>query len=468
MWALTALAEPVRRSDLRVVIGVLALICVLVIEGVAVTHSYVMAAPVIAVLVVAIAVDLPLVPVMGTALAVRVLTDASVSTEGIRSTGALNLSALIALFFILLAIGLMLQRRQGVWAAVLASVWIGATTAIAVASYGLDLVTLREGVREISIVAVFMIVYNSRGVLSVAVVTRIVQLVGAVSAIVAIYQFATNTGMLIGGELRAHGTFIHPDGAAVFFAIAATVSFWRYFELGRRRSDLLLGMLCSAGTIVTFSLAGLGGLLVMLAVLGAFRPAPLHAKLQAAALAVLIIAAFVATPLGSERISEQTSTNLTTEAQVGGTSLGWRFHTWGVLVREWQKDPIFGKGLGVAEREGTSGAAEQPREVNVPHNEYLRYLVDTGIIGVLLLLIALAALIRALFARLRETGTPASKARSSAAALALAILAGCLVDALASNTFSNTTNGYAIAMIVAAALSLPAAALSATQDPTGP
>src|SRR5262249_7938803 len=194
MAALTGLAEPVRRSDLRVVIGLLALICVLVVEGVAITHSYVMAAPVLAVLIVAIAVDLPLVPVMGSALAIRVLTDASVSTEGIRSTGALNLSALIAFLFILLAIGLMLQRLQGVGAAVLAGTWIGATTAVAVASHGLDLVTLREGVRELSIVAAFMIVYNSRGVLGIAVVTRIVQLIGTASALVAIYQFATGTG----------------------------------------------------------------------------------------------------------------------------------------------------------------------------------------------------------------------------------------------------------------------------------
>jgi O-antigen ligase len=465
MSALTALAEPVRKSDLRVVIGMPALICVLVVEGVAVTHSYVMAAPVVAVLIVAIAVDLPLVPVMATALAVRVLTDASVSTEGIRSTGELNLSALIALFFILLAIGLLLQRRQGVWAAVLAATWIGAATTIAAASHGLGLVTLREGVREASIVAVFMIVYNSRGVLSVAVVTRIVQLIGALSAIVALYQFTTHTGMLVGGELRAHGTLVHPDGAAVFFAIAATASFWRYFELGRRRSDLLLGAICSGGTIVTFSLAGLGGFLIMLAVLGALRPAPLHAKLQAAALAALILAAFVVTPLGSERIAEQTSTKLSTETQSTDTSLGWRFHTWGVLVREWHKDPVFGKGLGVAEHEGT---AEQPSEVNVPHNEYLRYLVDTGIIGVLLLLIALVALIRTLLARIKTTGPPEAAARSSAAALALAILAGCLVDALASNTFSNTTNGYVIAMIVAAALSLPTATVPALPDPTEP
>ncbi len=307
--------------------------------------------------------------------------------------------------------------------------------------------------REASIVAAFMIVYNSRGALSVAVVTRIVQLIGTASAIVALYQFATGTGMLIGGELRAHGTLVHPDAAAVFFAIAATASFWRYFELGRRRSDLLLGAICAAGTIVTFSLAGLGGFLVMLAVLGAMRPAPLQAKLQAAALAALILAAFLATPLGSERISEATSTKISTESQLNNSSLGWRFHTWGVLIRDWQKDPLIGKGLGISEREGT---AEQQSEVNVPHNEYLRYLVDTGVIGILLLGLGIAALIRALLARLRSFG-PSGAAARSAAALALAIVAGCLVDALASNTFSNTTNGYAIAMIVAAALCLPAA-----------
>ena len=97
--------------------------------------------------------------------------------------------------------------------------------------------TLREGVREVSVVALAIIVYNARGAVTVPIATRLVQLVGFAPALIALYQLATHTGMDIGGELRSNGTFAHPDSAAMFFAIAAAASLWLYFDNGRHRSD---------------------------------------------------------------------------------------------------------------------------------------------------------------------------------------------------------------------------------------
>jgi hypothetical protein len=51
------------------------LICVLAAEGIAVTRSDLWAAPVVCILIVAVATDLPLVPFVGTILLIRVLTD---------------------------------------------------------------------------------------------------------------------------------------------------------------------------------------------------------------------------------------------------------------------------------------------------------------------------------------------------------------------------------------------------------
>src|SRR3981081_1385115 len=77
-----------RRLDLRVALGIGCLICILVAEGLAVTQAYLWAAPLIGLLLVAVAVDLPLVPFLGLILVARLITDASLSSPNIRHTGS--------------------------------------------------------------------------------------------------------------------------------------------------------------------------------------------------------------------------------------------------------------------------------------------------------------------------------------------------------------------------------------------
>jgi O-antigen ligase len=450
-----------RELDLRKTLWLAVLIAVLVAEGFAITHSYMWAAPLACLLVVAIAIDIPLVPFLGVALLVRVLTDASLSSPGIRTTGALNLSAAIALLLMLVAIGLVLRQRRGLLPAALALIWLGFWTAITVKAQGAGTETIREGVRETSIIAVALIVYNARRAISVATAVRIVQLAGVVAAIVALQQLATHGGLLINGDMRSNGTFVHPDGAAMFFAIAAVGSLWRYVDAGRGRLDALAAAIFAAATISTFSLTGLATLMLMLMIFGALRPGSFQVKFRAFAIPIVVLAVFLATPLGSERISEQSSTELTTAHKNGSenTSLAWRFYKWGLLLDEWERAPFLGKGLGTTV--ALEGTIKNERIEKVPHNEYLRYLLETGAIGLALLLAALVVLIRRLAVR-RGAAGPAG-----AAALGIAIVTGCLLDAVADNTVLYTTTGYAVAIIVAAVLALPPAAARRSPAPRG-
>jgi len=64
---------------------------------------------------------------------------------------------------------------------------------------------------------------------TVPIATRVIQLVGFTPALVALYQYATFTGIH-----RPYGTFAHPDSAAMFFAIAAIAS--RNFRRSSARS----------------------------------------------------------------------------------------------------------------------------------------------------------------------------------------------------------------------------------------
>jgi uncharacterized protein (TIGR03382 family) len=392
----------------------------------------------------------PLVVFLAASLFVRVLTDDRSAPDS-RHTGSLNLSSVIALMFILLALGLLLRRRRGMLPTALIGLWVCVYVAIAVNTSGASAETLREGVRELSVVALGVIVYNARGVVTVPVAARMVQLVGSVPAVLAVYQLATGTGMNIEGDIRAHGTLAHPDSAAMFFAIAATASLWLYLDNGRHRLDALLTTLFAAALIATFSIDGVITVTAMLTVLGVSRPGSAIVKLGPFAIAGVIVLVFFATPLGAKRIAGETATSLSAAGEGKRTStLDTRLYRWKTLLPDWERSPVVGQGLGVTTTAENTTA--NPFNSLLPHNEYIRYLVETGVLGVAILLGALALLVRAL---LRKRRTPDRSATRNAAALALAVIAGCLVNSLADNTLLSSPTDYSAALIVLAALALP-------------
>ncbi len=397
-----------------------------------------------------------LLPFLGATLLVRVLTDDASSSDS-RHSGSLNLSGGIAVLFVLVALGLLLRRRQGVAPTSLAALWLGVWTAVALAAHGASTETLREGVREASVVALAAIVYNAREIVTVPVAARLVQIAGLAAALLAIYQLVTNTGTVVAGHIRSNGTFAHPNSAAVFFAIGAISSLWLYLDNGRRRFDAFLAAIFAAALITTVSIDGLLALLAMLMTFGALHSGTPRARLVPFLAAGLVALVFFGTPLGSERIAKESSTSLSGEPN---TSLAWRFRKWKLLLPEWERSPVLGRGLGAtttieapAEPELTVAAFRRAylRDA-LPHNEYLRYLVETGVIGLALLLGALAILLANLF---RRRGIePMDTGAVNAPTLAIAILAGCLVNSLADNTFLNSPTCYAAVLIVIAALGI--------------
>jgi len=385
-------------------------------------------------------------------LFVRVLTDDR-SAANSRHSGSLNLSGVIAVLFILVAAGLLLRRRHGVLPTALAALWLCIWMAIAVNTNGASTETLREGVREMSVVALFVIVYNARGAVTVAIATRLVQILGFVPALLALYQLASHTGMNIDGELRSNGTFAHPDGAAMFFALAAIVSLWQYLDNGRRRADALLMTLFAVAVIATSSIDGLITLVAMLVALGALRPGAYRVKLVPCVIAGIVVLAFFASPLGAHRVAKESSTSLTA-AERGETNspLDTRLYRWKTLLPEWERSPIVGQGIGTTTT--TESTVTNRLNFLLPHNEYLRYLVETGIVGLIILLGALYILTRNLLRRRKTPSTP-DTSTLNAPPLALAIVVGCLVDSLADNTLLSSPICYTAALIIAAVLALP-------------
>jgi O-antigen ligase len=443
--------------DARLLAGLVILAGLLVGEGMAVAHSYLWAAPLACLLLVAAAVDLPLVPFVGLILLVRVLTDDTASSAS-RHSAALNPSAAIAAVLILVAIGLLIYRRKGLVASIAVALGLGIWIAVAVHSQGASAVTIREGVRELSIVAVAVIAYNARRALSLPVAARIVQAAGIIAALLAIYQLGTHGGVSVGGQMRSNGTFAHPNDAAVFFAIAATVSLWRFTDVSRSRLDALLTGTFALAALSTFSIDGFFTLLVMIAAFGMLRPGSRRLKIRAAVLVGVLALSFLATPLGSERIASESSAEVGAQQGRHGSSssLSWRLYKWETLIPEWERSPYIGKGLGTTV---TSEATVQSTTAgNLPHSEFVRYLVETGVIGFVALLIVVVALIRRLNLGRRL------KVERNSAALALALIAGLLVNALAANTLLYTPAAYATALVIGVALRMVNSARAAARQ----
>jgi len=389
--------------------------------------------------------DLLLVPFLGVMLFVRVLTD-DLSAPDSRHSGSLNLSGAIAVLLMLLAGGLLLRRRRGVLPTVLAVVYLCIWTGIAVGTSGASTETLREGVREVSVIALAVIVYNAHGAVTVPSATRLVQFIGFAPALIALYQLATFTGLN-----RPYGTFAHPDSAAMFFGIATIASLWLYVDNGRRRSDALLTILFAAALVATFSIDGLITLVVMLTTFGALHPGSRRTKLGPCVIAGVVVLAFFALPLGARRVASVSSTRLASTGEPD-SSLAWRLKKWKTLIPEWEGSPVFGQGLGTTTT--TEATLKNRFAGKPPHNEYIRYLVETGVVGLSILLAALAILMRVLVRKRRIPGTLDAGALN-APTLAIVIVIGCLVDSLADNTLLNSPTCYAAALIVAAILALP-------------
>ncbi|HEX4436215.1 MAG TPA: O-antigen ligase family protein [Solirubrobacteraceae bacterium] len=380
----------------------------------------------------------------------RVVTDDR-SNPNSRSSGTLNLSAVIAVLFISVAIYMVARYRRGVLPTGICAVWLFVWTGIALNTSGASGETLREGVREASVLAIGVLIYNAREAIGVPTATRLVQLVGFFPAVLALYQLATHTGLYVAHNVRANGTFAHPNSAAMFFAIATTISLWRYMDDGRNRLDCLLSALFAAALVATFSIDGMITLAAMLIVLGALHPGLTRIRLIPWGAAILVVVVFIATPLGSKRVAGESATNLSAAERGETTStLDTRLYRWRTLLPQWEESPVWGRGLGTT----TTSTNTRANRLNslLPHNEYIRYLVETGVLGVLILIAGLSTLIRTLLRGRRLDGLPGARG-FNASSLAIAVIIGCLVNSLADNTLLNSPTGYALAIVLGAVLS---------------
>lgn len=208
-----------------------------------------------------------------------------------------------------------------------------------------------------------------------------------------IYVLAGGYEVDLAGRVRVHGVGAHENPFSFYLLVVTLISFTRYSVRGQLRYLALCGVfgVWMALTLTRITLlAGLAGLT------GAALYAALIARNYRAVTAAGIIGGALATvlvPVALERSLGYIPTaselwRLLTDPVAFWESVNWqgRQIIWPVLFRMFLASPIVGNGLGastvflIETFQGAMGG--------VIHNEYLRLLIDTGIVGATLFAIA--------------------------------------------------------------------------------
>jgi O-antigen ligase len=195
-----------------------------------------------------------------------------------------------------------------------------------------------------------------------------------------------------GSGTRVYGTLGHPNTFAAYLLLMGSLVWWKYRSTAQKRWLALLSVLIFI-YLSTNSLAGVAMILVIVGVLVLPRLS-LQSLTVASLSIVLALGIFISTDLGRTRLEALQQTPLLNGdfsiskainlSYIDGNSFSWRIAQWSYLIKAWEHSPLFGYGLGTTK-------ILTPFH-NGAHNDFIRALAETGLVGLFLFLVLWAAL----------------------------------------------------------------------------
>ncbi len=194
----------------------------------------------------------------------------------------------------------------------------------------------------------------------------------------------------IEGASRINGTLGHANTFATFLIFFLGLTYWKLEKSQRRLPWFLLLSVIIFFIVTTKTLIGLvmASVLIIVLIAPKFSPVKLIGGIL---LFAVIIGLFASTDFGRERLASVLETPLFNRdmdisrsillSKSDGNSFNWRLAQWDRLLTAWKQSPIFGYGLGTTPIIGGNEA----------HNDYVRWLVEGGIVGLGLFLTFLGA-----------------------------------------------------------------------------
>jgi O-antigen ligase len=271
-------------------------------------------------------------------------------------------------------------KSYGIWLLLL-SIWVW----LAYRNFGQEgLVGVREWVRLFSIFAIYFLSLQLANLKGYKYLVASVMLSLVVPLSMALYQtlFSATT-------MRVQGTFIHPNAFALYLILCIGLTFWTLKFSVRKKPWFLLLVLelfvlwntFSIGGAISFSVFG-----IVLIIKETWKKTKYIFVIMM--MFFLVLSGLVLSELGKERFQELEQTPRLQEMikeEIVTNSLSWRIVNWKKLFQEWSRRPLMGYGL------DTCGKLVSPWK-NEAHNDYIRYLVELGIIGLIPYLLLVRAI----------------------------------------------------------------------------
>ncbi|MGB5636481.1 MAG: O-antigen ligase family protein [Waterburya sp.] len=246
------------------------------------------------------------------------------------------------------------------------------------------------------------------------------------------------SGFSVAAGSRINGTLGHPNTFATFILLFLGLTLWKIGNSQQRHYWVVLLGIIAFFLVSTQSLTGMMMLLAFMVVyfIPRFNAINLIAGLS---LLAVIGFLFVSSDLGQERLQSLSDTPLLNPdidwsraillQWEDGNSFNWRIAQWTFLLQSWEKYPIWGYGLGTGAHISVFDTA--------PHNDYIRFLVEEGIVGFTTFLAFLAAQ----FARIVQLllSVSSTSPQRNLCLMMLAFFVAILVGMLTGNILVHTT-----------------------------
>ncbi|MEN9521364.1 MAG: hypothetical protein RLZZ381_3952, partial [Cyanobacteriota bacterium] len=216
------------------------------------------------------------------------------------------------------------------------------------------------------------------------------------------------------------------------------LTYWRLRWSANRLPWLLLLGLLALMLIGTRTLVVLGmlGIFVLVTIAPKFNWVNL---IGGVLLLVLVLGLFISTPFGQERLQSLAQTpllnsniDISRAILLSGSdynSFNWRLAQWHYLLTAWQQFPIFGSGLATSKYLSIYRLEA--------HNDYVRALAESGLVGLATFFTFLATQGIRLVQLMRQTTK--NREQNDLCLILLALFVAMLVGMLTENIWSHTT-----------------------------
>jgi O-antigen ligase len=248
-----------------------------------------------------------------------------------------------------------------------------------------------------------------------------------------------NSANLSEGISRINGTLGHSNTFTSFILLFISLSYWQLQQSSRRWLWLSMLAILAFFLVSTKALFGLMMLttFVLIVVAPKLNPVTLIGGIL---LIVLVVFAFASSDFGQERLGSLSNTPLLNPdmdiwhaiilSRGDENSFNWRLSQWQYLLEQWRQHPLLGYGLGVSIHVSNNHL--------YPHNDYIRALVEGGIVGFISFISLLFMQVFRLIQLWQNANYLNTKQRDLCLVL-LAFLGAMTVGMITENIWSHTT-----------------------------